>query len=313
MGDTAKSKKSKKSAAATAGKAASKKRNDKADASTPAAIIAAARARAFTDDAPATAFAHFRPMAEKIATADLAVFTGQPLLLRANILTALEAIEPHLDAAVRALREPRLELVFELPALVMALSFGVGRVPIAKLSAGEIEKMLAEGAPFRELMLSFLEIAAHPLLNLLPRERVAAVRAGTGKLDKAEDFVAIPGLLAEFESALAGKHPFPAATIDLLATLGGTLVKQLRPGNAIAEVAKRTKESILRDQLASMVVDRYDHLQVLTTIALGKRKADALLPALRSSVGFGRPASVSAAVPVENGAAVTPATPLEGK
>ncbi len=51
-----------------------------------------------------------------------------------------------------------------------------------------------------------------------------------------------------------------------------------------------------------MVVDRYDHLQVLATIALGKRKADELLPALRSSVGFGRPAGVSAALPAANGA-----------
>ena len=312
MGDAAKNKKNKKSAAATAGKAAMKKRDDEPATGTPAAIIVAARNAAFKDDTPANAFAHFRPMAELVETADLAVFTGQPLLLRANILTALDAIEPHLDAAVRALREPRLELVFELPALIMALEFGVGRVPVAKLSAGEIEKMLAEGAPWRELMLSFLEVASHPLINLLPRERVAAVRAGTGKLDQAQDYVAIPGLFAEFLEALAGKHPFPAEKIDLLATLGGTLVKHVRPGNAIVEVAKRSKESILRDQLASMVADRYDHLQVLATIALGKRKADELLPALRSSVGFGRAASVSAAPPVENGAPAAPAAPPAG-
>jgi hypothetical protein len=234
MGDTGKKNKK---AAATAGKATSKKRKDKAAAHAPAAIIAAARAAAFADETPAEAFAHFRPMAEKVPTADLAIFTGQPLLLRANILTALAAVEPHLDAAVSALREPRLEEVFELPSLIMALEFSVGRVPVAKLSAGEIEKMLAEGAPWRELMLTFLEVAAHPLINLLPRERVAAVRAGKGKLDQAQDFVAIPGLLAEFGAALAGKHPFPPEKIDLLATLGGTLVKHVRPGNAITEVA----------------------------------------------------------------------------
>jgi hypothetical protein len=201
--------------------------------------------------------------------------------------------------------------VFELPSLIMALEFAVGRVPVAKLSAGEIEKMLAEGAPWRELMLSFLEVVRHPLINLVPRERVAAVRAGTGKLDQAEDFVAIPGLFAEFASALAGKNPFPAEKIELLSTLGGTLVKYVRPGNAVVEVAKRSKESILRDQLAAMVADRYDHLQVLATIALGKRKADELLPALRSSVGFARAASVSAAIPVANGAPAA-AVPADG-
>lgn len=309
MSDTGKKKNKDKKAATTADKATSKKSKDKSAGGTPAAIIAAARAAAFADEAPPKAFEHFRPLAEKVPTADLAVFTGQPLLLRANILAALAAVEPHLEAAVSALREPRLVDVFELPSLIMALEFSVGRVPVAKLSAGEIEKMLAEGAPWRELMLSFLEVAAHPLIHLLPRERVAAVRSGKGKLDQAQDFVAIPGLLAEFSVALAGKHPFPPEKIDLLATLGGTLVKHVRPGNAITEVAKRSKESILRDQLAAMVVERYDQLQVLAAVALGSRKAAELLPALRASVGFSRPAEVTAeangaAAPAEaNGAA----------
>ena len=314
MGDTGKKSKDKK-ATITADKAAAKKHKDKS-AAKPAVIIAAARAAAFADEAPAKAFAHFRPMAEQVPTADLAVFTGQPLLLRANILAALAAVEPHLEAAVSALREPRLVEVFELPSLIMALEFAVGRVPVAKLSAGEIEKMLAEGAPWRELMLSFLEVAAHPLINLLPRERVAAVRAGKGKLDQSQDFVAIPGLFAEFAAALAGKSPFPPEKIDLLATLGGTLVKHVRPGNAISEVAKRTKEAILRDQLAAMVVARYDHLQVLAAVALGNRKAAELLPALRASVGFSRPAEVSAEAalaneaPAANGAAAAPSAPI---
>jgi hypothetical protein len=138
---------------------------------------------------------------------------------------------------------------------------------------------------------------------------VAAVRAGTGKLDQAQDFVALPGLFAEFADELAGKNPFPPEKLELLATLGGTLVKVVRPGGAVVEVAKRSKESILRDQLAVLVADRYDHLQVLATIALGKRKADELLPALRSSAGFARAASVSAAVPAANGATAPAAAP----
>ncbi|XXT24588.1 hypothetical protein WME94_23940 [Sorangium sp. So ce429] len=91
----------------------------------------------------------------------------------------------------------------------------------------------------------------------------------------------------EFSGALAGKHPFPADKLDLLATLGGALVQQVRPGNAAAAVPRRTGESILRDQIAALVAERYDHLQVLATVALGKRQADALLPALRSAVTLG--------------------------
>jgi len=260
------------------------KAQKKAAKGDPVAVIEAARAAAYKDEAPAKAFAHFKPLAEQVPTENLAVFTGQALLMRANIVSALEAMEAHLGAAVRALKQPRLEEIFELPSLVMGLDFAAGRVPVAKLSTGEIEKMLAEGAPWRELMLSYLEVVSHPLINLLPQERVMAVRAGKGRLDLAQDFVAIPGLFTEFEGALSGKHPFPVDKLALLATLGGTLVQQVRPGNAKVEVAKRSSESILRDQFASLVADRYDRLQVLAAVALGKRKADELLPALRTAV-----------------------------
>jgi hypothetical protein len=303
MGEIRKKKTSK--PASTAVKSGLQKGTKNSAAADPAALIAAARAAAFTNEAPDKAFAHFRPLAEKVSTVDLPVFTGQPLLMRANILAALDAVEPHLGTAVSALREPGLDQIFELPAMVMGLDFAVGRVPVAKLSAGEINKMLVEGAPWRELMLTFLEVAAHPLLGLLPRERVAAVRAGSGKLDQAQDFVSLPGLFAEFGPALEGKHPFPADTVDRLATLGGTLVQNVKPGNAITQVAKRSSESILRDQLASLVADRYDRLQVLAAVALGKRKADELLPALRASVGFGR------VVDVIDGAPAEPAAPQD--
>jgi hypothetical protein len=290
-------------------KAAAKKEKavaKKANAKSPEALIEAARAAAFNDEAPQHAFEHFRPLAEKVPTADLPVFTGQPLLLRANIKAALALLEPHPPAAVGKLREPKLQEVFELSSLVMALEFAGGRVPIAKLSAGEIDKMLTEGAPWRELMLSFLEVASHPLLNLLPAERVAKVRAGKGKLDKAQDFVALPGLFAEFKGALEGKHPFPGDKLDLLATLGGTLVQQVKPGRAMTEVAKRTSEAILRDQLAALVAERYDDLQVLAAVALGKRKADELLPALRSAVGS---STSAAAESIASGPAATPGSP----
>lgn len=261
-----------------------------------AAVIAAARAAAFTEESPDKAFAHFRAEAEALPAEDYPIFTGQALLMRANIKQALEALEPHLPAAVSRLRDASVREVLELPSLVMALDFAAGRVPTSKLSAGELEKMLSEGGPWRELLLSYLEVASHPLIALVPRERVAAIRAGTGRLDKAQDFVALAGLFAEFAGPLAGKHPFSPESIDRLSTLGGALVQQLKPGKAVTQTPKRTPEALLRDRFAVLVTARYDHLQVLATVALGKRKADELLPALRSSVA---PSSHSEEAPVD--------------
>lgn len=273
---------------------APKAKASRAAASEPEEIIATAREEAFVDESPAAAFAHFRPLAEGVEVDELPVFTGQPLLMRANIHAALAAIEPHLPAAVRALREPRLREVFELPALVMALDFASARVPVSKLSAGEIEAMLSEGAPWRALMLDFLEVASHPLVGLLPRERVAAVRAGTGRLDMAQDYVALPGLFTEFGEALASKHPFPPAALERLGELGGALVQTIRPKQAGALRAARPAEAILRDRFAWLVAERYDHLGVLAAAAVGKRKADGLLPALRSAVSTSRGATAEA-------------------
>jgi len=250
-------------------------------------IITAARAGAFTNITPADAFAHFRPQAEAVPLEGLSVASTPPLLMRANIIAAMAAMDDHWANAVNALREPRLEELFELPALVMALQFASSRVPVARLSSGEIDAMLNEGGPWRILMLDFLEVASHPSLALLPRERVAAVRAGSGKLDKAEDFISIAGLFAEFAEPLRGKHPFPTEAVDRLAALGNVLVQQIRPGSAVAPTIERGPEAVLRDQFASLVADRYDHLGVVAAVALGKRRADQLLPALRTRANGG--------------------------
>lgn len=264
----------------------------------PAVLIAEARAMAFTETRPERAFAHFKPLAEAVDPEGLAVFTGQPLVMRANVQNALAALEPHLPAAVARLSDPHLREVFELPALVAALGFAVGRVPAAKLSAGEIERLLAEASPWRALTLKYLEVVSDPLLNLVPQERVATIRAGNGSLDRAQDCVAIPGVFAEFADALAGKHPFTPEQLERLATIGAVLVEQMRPRNAPAAPTKRAPEAVLRDQLAALVEDRYDHLQVLATAALGRRRADALVPALRASVATGGGGAVEAPAPM---------------
>jgi hypothetical protein len=96
-------------------------------------------------------------------------------------------------------------------------------------------------------------------------------------------------------------RPFPVEKLDLLATLGGALVQNVESGNAPTTIAERSIESILRDQFAHLVVERYDQLLVMAAVALGKRKADELLPALRASV----PRHGSPAAPEES-AAPTP-------
>ena len=63
-------------------------------------IIARARAEAYSDKDPARAFAHFRSIAEGVSTEGIAVFTGRPMVMLANVNAALVALAPALPRAV---------------------------------------------------------------------------------------------------------------------------------------------------------------------------------------------------------------------
>lgn len=262
-----------------------------------AEVIQRARDAAFTDMTPAKALAHFQPVAQRVATDDLAVFTGRPLLMLANVNTALATLTPALPEVLAKLVSPNLREIFELPSMVMALEFATSRVPGVKLSDGEIDALIAEASPWRALTLTYLEVVSSPLLKLVPSARVTTIREGKGKLDTAQDCVAIPGVFGEFSTALAGKHPFSAEQLARLAEIGTTLIQQIRPSGAAREASVRSPEAVLRDQLAALVVERYDHLLVLATVAFGKARADAMLPALRSAVYVAAPAATVIAAP----------------
>ena len=110
----------------------------------------------------------------------------------------------------------------------------------------------------------------------------------------------LPSVFVEFASALEGKHPFSSAQLARLGELGNALVASIRPKNAPLPATTRTPEAILRDQLARLVEDRYDSLGVALTVAVGRRKADEMLPALRASL---------ATPPTAPAAPVTPVAP----
>jgi len=246
-------------------------------------LIAAGRASAFSSTDPAKCFAHFRPLAEAVLADGLTLFRGAPLLMHGNVKRALVVAEPGLSVAVARLRAPRIQDVYELPSLVLGLQFAAGRVPGAVMSQGEISSLLAEQSPWRRLALAYLDVVSDPLVGLVPRERYVKIREGSGPLDRAEDFVAIPGVFDEFAGALQGKHPFREAQLARLAEAGAQLLQQMRPGNAPKEQKSRGPEATLRDQMGALVAERFEHLLELATLGLGRAKAEAEMPALHAT------------------------------
>jgi hypothetical protein len=247
-------------------------------------VVRQARMEAFNDTSPERCFTHFRVLAEGVAVEGLLPFRGVPLVMHANAQQALTTVAPALPVAVASLRAPRIHEIFELPPLILALHFAAGRVAGTKVSNGEIASLLAEQTPQRTAMLHFLDAVSHPVVGLVPRERVVAIREGSGPLDRAEDFVDIAGLFNEYASVLQGKHPFSEAQIARIGEVGSALLQQMRPGNAPRELAQRSPESVLRDQFAALVNERYEHLLTVATLHFGRAKTDAIVPALYATV-----------------------------
>lgn len=264
------------------------------------ARVAVARAAAFSTGNQAEAFAHFRPMAEAVPKAGLVPSPGKLALVRSNITEALRVLSPELPAVAAAMVNPPLQEVLELPALALALSFAAARVPTRSYSPGEIAAARSELAPLRDVTLTYLEVAAHPAVGLVPAARVQAIRSGKGPVDNAQDGVAIAGLFAEFAPVLEGKHPFAPAQLQRLEEIGNMLVATLQPAGAVpAPAAEPNEAAVLRDQFEALLVERYELLKLCAAVAFKPARAQALIPALRRA----------AVVPSGADGAPTPAAP----
>ena len=220
----------------------------------------------FTTSDGHAAFEHFVPVVSAFAAADVPVARGKdPSLAQHNVGVGCDVMAPHLDAVASKLPGGvTVTELRELPTLMLALVYARGRVGHAPPSG--IEERLAQVSAPRDQTLRYLEVAADR--GLVPAGRVEAIRAGTGKLDKARDCVAIAGMFAEYAATLAGKHPFSAAELDLLATHGAWLVAHLKPVGA-KDPFERAPEALLVDRFWKEVERRYDALRLAAAHVFG--------------------------------------------
>jgi hypothetical protein len=262
----------------------------KAKKSRPAAKPKATRARRRDDQAPApfvttdprAAFDHFAPQASAM-TGDVPVLSFEVSVARHNVEVACAAFAPYLGDVKGLAPSVEPTTIAELPALALALEFAANAVPLAARSDGSIDAAMRELGQVRLDTLAYLEIAARR--GLVDEGRVAKVRAGHGKLDFANDCVAIGGIFADAAAALAGKHPFTKAELDLLATKGAWLRGELTPGGAPRRPSERDPAAVTRDRLAKLLDDGYGELEKVAGVKWGAAALRDHIPLLRSRKG----------------------------
>jgi hypothetical protein len=248
-------------------------------------------------------FKHFAPLVAATPPDALDAYNADPEIVRVNIVRAVDAIREHLDHVTKALPLVNVTELLELPALALALGFAADKV-FSPASRQEIRAHQATLRPARLLTLSYLEIAA--ALGLVPADKVQNIRAGKGALDEARDGVAIVATFNENAKALSGKHPFTAESLARLAEDGNWLIKALLPTGARPDKAEANPDAVVRDQLWTELLRRYDVLYQAGMVIWGRRKVDAHLPALQTRLATAKAAP--AAPPAEAAPAGKPPT-----
>ncbi len=212
-------------------------------------------------------------------------------LAAANVRTGYAAVfgapeDPERAARIEALKKalPEIDMkaVVELLDVARALLLAAQRA--APASAPTIEDKLGVVSKHREPMLTTAEVLAKK--GFLDKDVVAKIRAGSGKLDMAQDGVALADLYTRFAGDLAGRHPFTTAEITELREAGEWLVDNLTPAGARKPKSKPTEAEELRDRVWTMLVARHADLR-MCGYWLHRDEIDEHVPKLLSRVRGG--------------------------
>jgi hypothetical protein len=245
-------------------------------------------AAAFVTTDPRAAYKHFLPAAHAISSDAIKPCTVDVELARHNIDCGLIAIAPHLDALRAKLPKLSIPSLFELRPLALGLSFAADR--IVATSEGAIEHHLERLRFLRNLTLRQLEIFAY--LDLIPEDRVQAVRFGPAPIDTCREAIAIVALFSEYTTEISGKHPFPAAQLNELWERGQWLLSALSLRSASVTPVWREPATVIRDRFWTVVSERHEELREAGVAIFGLKTLDDHVPPLgRRNVRSGvRPA-----------------------
>jgi len=171
--------------------------------------------------------------------------------------------------------------LLDLPDIGRALLFALGKVVSRVASPGEIDKAIKEISGPREQLLDQAEILAKR--GKLDKDRVAKIRAGSGKFDMARDGVDLVELFTEHAGSLKGLHPFSNAELEQLRKTSEWLLENLSPAGARTGVKKKSAAEDRRDRLWTMMVKRHPKLRVIGFYFHGE-EFEAYTPKLLSRV-----------------------------
>jgi hypothetical protein len=176
------------------------------------------------DDAALVAYESVRAEVQALPPAD----EGRITVNIPTVVTIVRGAQPNIEAEIEriaALPEFDVEALRKLPSYALALLHVYLLLLPSSESESRLQGLVSEASPLRERMLGQAEGLA--LLGFVDRERVAAIRRGTGHLDTANDLIALAQLFRAGGDELLGKTKLTPAEVARAYVVGMNLVDAL--------------------------------------------------------------------------------------
>ncbi len=227
------------------------------------------------------AYAKYLPAAQALPAASVVPFRGDASLAYHNVGVGLASLSAR-ASDVQALPGQVWPAIQALPDQCLAVAFAVeDALQIAGSTTGQLEPLMTQGYALRRKLFAAADALVEA--SLMPAAKVAALHAGKGKLDAAQDLVGLAALFSANAAAIKGKTAVTSADTTQAAALGSQLLTLLKPTRARKTTpAAKASAADTRDRLWTLVVQGYDAMWRAGAFLFGPAELDAKVPALQS-------------------------------
>lgn len=185
-----------------------------------------------------------------------------PDLAIVNIDTAMLVVTERLNEIAQHFPKVNVNALKALPEIAFATKYAALRAEQEVPAESQVMAKLAEARDLRAKLMASAKTLAE--MGLVPHAEVAAIQAGKGVRDRAEDCVALAALFRNHAATIAGKHAVTTETIDESAAVGSWLLAHLRPANAPHPPAMGPSAAVeIRNRFVTLLVHGHDKLQAI--------------------------------------------------
>ena len=175
----------------------------------------------------------FLPHAQKLPADKISEYRADPQLAYQNVKRGVGNVLAELTRIKHELPSADIEAVRTLPQVAQGLIFSALQVNRDAGSPGTIEALLNKAHPIRRKLLKSADALVES--GVILDADLAPIRPGRGKVDTANDCVALAALFRKYEKKIAGKTAITAADVAESDEVGSKLQTLLRPKGTPAD------------------------------------------------------------------------------